>query len=163
MAEKNVTTEKKPIDNSANKSKVLETLFDAIKQAEMLSYSELSLAWESLRVASLEAKKRDELERERKRAELEAKQRAEEEARRRAAFERAAKLEEKKRRAHAKEVTCMDLPMDWHSSYEKDERANVHFDSISDAFLFCLETLGEVILSSSQPSPEKSARKSFLN
>lgn len=146
MAEEKTTEEKKNPDSSAqHKSKVIETLFSAIEKANgLLSFEDLNIAMESLRVASLEAKQRDELERRRRQAEIEARKRAEEEARRQAALRRAQRREERKHRAHVKEVTCMDLPMDWHSSFENDERANVHFDNIPDAFMFCLDSLGEV-------------------
>ena len=47
--------------------------------------------------------------------------------------------------AHVEEVTCMDLPMDWENVFSTDERTRgVHTDSIPDALVMSLTTLGEV-------------------
>ncbi len=55
-------------------------------------------------------------------------------------------LEEKrKEEEHVKKVTCMDLPLDWNNVFNTDKRTSgVHFDSISDALINCLTTIGEV-------------------
>lgn len=46
---------------------------------------------------------------------------------------------------HIQEVTCMDLPMDWNNVFDQDERtAGVHTDSIPDALIMSLTTLGKV-------------------
>ncbi|MCR5339053.1 MAG: DEAD/DEAH box helicase family protein, partial [Lachnospiraceae bacterium] len=46
---------------------------------------------------------------------------------------------------HVQEVTCMDLPMDWDNVFDQDDRTkDVHFDSIPDALIHCLITLGQV-------------------
>ncbi len=46
---------------------------------------------------------------------------------------------------HIEEVTCMDLPLDWNNFYDTDVRAQgVHTESISDALVICLNTLGMV-------------------
>ncbi len=59
--------------------------------------------------------------------------------------EQKAKEEQEKQQAHIREVTCMDLPLDWENVFNSDERArDVHFESISDALVHCLETLGRV-------------------
>ncbi len=63
--------------------------------------------------------------------------------------EKREKEEEKRRqeeakKAHIDEVTSMDLPMDWENVFNTDERAKgVHTDSISDALVMSLTTLGE--------------------
>ena len=58
--------------------------------------------------------------------------------------ERARKKEEEKK-THIEEVTCMDLPMDWENVFNTDERTRgVHTDSIPDALVMSLTTLGEV-------------------
>jgi len=76
------------------------------------------------------------MERNLAKAKNEAEQREKEEEERR-------KDEEKK--AHIDEVTCMDLPMSWENVFDTDERAKgVHTDSISDALVMSLTTLGEV-------------------
>ena len=46
---------------------------------------------------------------------------------------------------HIESVTCMDLPLDWDNLYDADVRAQgVHTESISDALVICLNTLGMV-------------------
>ena len=46
---------------------------------------------------------------------------------------------------HVEEVTCMDLPLDWSNYFDSDERTKgIHIESISDALVHCLTTLGEV-------------------
>lgn len=57
--------------------------------------------------------------------------------------ERLRREEEQRRNAHVQEVTCMDLPMDWENVFNADERARgIHTDSISDALVMSLTTLG---------------------
>ena len=68
--------------------------------------------------------------------------------------EQALKIEEQKRRereaqaekeAHIKEVTCMDLPLDWENAFSGDARTQgVHTESISDALIMSLSNLGRV-------------------
>ena len=46
---------------------------------------------------------------------------------------------------HVEEVTCMDLPLDWSNYFDTDERTKgIHIESIPDALVRCLTTLGEV-------------------
>ncbi len=54
--------------------------------------------------------------------------------------------EERERQArHIDEVTCMDLPLDWENVFNGDERTKgVHVDSIPDALVMSLTTLGRV-------------------
>ena len=54
--------------------------------------------------------------------------------------------EEKERReAHIREVTCMELPLDWENAFFSDPRASgVHAESASDALVMCLASLGRV-------------------
>lgn len=54
--------------------------------------------------------------------------------------------EERERQArHIDEVTCMDLPLDWENAFNGDERTKgVHVDSIPDALVMSLTTLGRV-------------------
>ena len=60
------------------------------------------------------------------------------------------KEEEERRKEEAKkarieEITCMDLPMSWENVFNSDERTRgVHTDSIPDALVMSLTTLGEV-------------------
>lgn len=71
--------------------------------------------------------------------------------------EKALKAEEEKRKekeaqkakeaneAHIKEVTCMDLPLDWENAFSGDARTQgVHTESISDALIMSLSNLGRV-------------------
>ena len=61
-----------------------------------------------------------------------------------AAIEKLQKAEQKAEE-HIQEVTCMDLPMDWNNVFDTDVRTQgVHIDSISDALVHCLSTLGKV-------------------
>lgn len=74
-------------------------------------------------------------------------EREENERRRREVEEAERKAREEKARqdAHIQEVTCMDLPLDWNNVFNSDVRTQgVHTDSISDALILCLSTLGKV-------------------
>ncbi len=66
---------------------------------------------------------------------------------------RAAEAEQKRREqeererqeAHIREVTCMDLPLDWENAFYSDPRTSgVHAGSTSDALVMSLTTLGKV-------------------
>ena len=53
--------------------------------------------------------------------------------------------EQRNEKERIQKVTGMDLPSDWNNPFDTDKRASgVHFDSISDALINCLITLGEV-------------------
>ena len=70
---------------------------------------------------------------------LESRRKAKEEA------ERKEKEEQERKDAHVKEVTCMDLPLDWNNSFDFDKRTQgVHVESIPDALIMSLTTLGRV-------------------
>lgn len=74
-----------------------------------------------------------------KKEELEARRKAEEDA------VRKAKEEQEKKEAHVQEVTCMDLPLNWDNVFASDIRTQgVHTDSIPDALVLSLTTLGKV-------------------
>ena len=78
---------------------------------------------------------------------LKARQQAEKERRqkRQADRERREREEREAKEAHVREVTCMDLPMDWENVFNSDVRTQgVHFESVSDALVRCLTTLGRV-------------------
>lgn len=60
-------------------------------------------------------------------------------------LERKAREEEEKKEAHIREVTCMDLPLDWENAFNQDVRTQgIHADSISDGLIFSLSNLGRV-------------------
>ena len=66
---------------------------------------------------------------------LEKKKREEEEQR----------LREEEKEQHIFEVTNMDLPLSWENVFYEDDRAKgIHFDSVPDALIKCLNTLGKV-------------------
>lgn len=59
--------------------------------------------------------------------------------------ERREKEKRERKEAHVKEVTCMDLPVDWENIFNTDPRTQgVHTESISDALVLCLNALGRV-------------------
>ena len=60
-------------------------------------------------------------------------------------LERKAREEKEKKEAHVREVTCMDLPLDWENAFNQDVRTQgIHADSISDGLIFSLSNLGRV-------------------
>ncbi len=80
-------------------------------------------------------------------AQEKAKQREEKEQKRREAAEakRQKQLAQQRRQEHIREVTCMDLPMDWENIFMSDERTqNIHAESIADGLVLSLTTLGRV-------------------
>lgn len=59
--------------------------------------------------------------------------------------ERKAREEKERKEAHIKEVTSMDLPLDWENAFNQDVRTQgVHADSISDGLIYSLSNLGRV-------------------
>ena len=59
--------------------------------------------------------------------------------------ERKVREEKEKKEAHVREVTCMDLPLDWSNIFNSDVRTQgVHTESIPDALIMSLSTLGKV-------------------
>lgn len=78
----------------------------------------------------------------RKKESIEAKKRQQEERERR---EREAREAKERKEAHIREVTSMDLPLDWENAFNQDVRTQgVHADSISDGLIFSLSNLGRV-------------------
>ena len=78
----------------------------------------------------------------RKKEAIETKKRQQEERERR---EREAREAKERKEAHIKEVTSMDLPLDWENAFNHDERTQgVHADSISDGLIYSLSNLGRV-------------------
>ena len=59
--------------------------------------------------------------------------------------ERKSREEKERKEAHIREVTCMDLPLDWNNIFNSDARTQgVHAESIPDALIMSLNTLGKV-------------------
>lgn len=78
----------------------------------------------------------------RKKETFEAKKRQQEEHERR---ERKIREAKERKEAHIKEVTSMDLPLDWENAFDQDVRTQgVHAESIPDALIMSLNTLGKV-------------------
>lgn len=78
----------------------------------------------------------------RKKESIEAKKRRQEERERR---EREAREAKERKEAHIREVTSMDLPLDWENVFDQDVRTQgVHADSISDGLMYSLSDLGRV-------------------
>ncbi len=123
----------------------MDNFFNALKDiGEVLSFEDLDIAIESLKVAGLEVREKEarrklEEEAEKKKKEIEAQNK-----RRQAAAKRAAARREKKRIEHINEVTRMDLPIDFVNAYDDDDRASEHCDSMSDALMMSLDMLGLV-------------------
>lgn len=59
--------------------------------------------------------------------------------------ERRAREEKERKEAHIKEVTCMDLPLDWYNAFNSDVRTQgIHAESISDGLILSISNLGKV-------------------
>lgn len=102
--------------------------FDEISD-EMSSYElyeAISSIEETLRIAKKKRREREKLEREKRECEAEC-------------------IRKEKEAAHIKEVTSMELPLDWENAFDGDiKTAQVHTESISDALIMSLTTLGNV-------------------
>lgn len=109
------------------------SFFDVWKEIKDISNctaEDIAKAIKKLRQARYEVKKREEEERQRKKQEER---------------ERREKEKRERKEAHVKEVTCMDLPVDWENIFNTDPRTQgVHTESISDALVLCLNALGRV-------------------
>ena len=110
------------------------SLFDILRLAgnieSQYSSDEIEEVIGKLRAAKRIAEKHEENERRR---------REKEEA------ERKAREEKERKDAHVREVTCMDLPLDWENAFNQDVRSQgIHADSISDGLIYSLSNLGRV-------------------
>ncbi len=127
------------------KSVLLYNFYETIKNGgDILSAEDLDIAIESLKLAQLDIKDREDRKRKEREAQILKERMEEAEKRRRAAEVRAAKRAEKKRIERAKEITAMDLPLDYVNRFDEDERANIHCDSIVEGLLVSLDALGLV-------------------
>lgn len=124
--------------SSSNTKNILDEFFQNLKDfGDRLSMEDIDVAVESLQIAfdDLRLMKKTAVE---KKKEAERKQREEDEKR-----EKEEKI--RKQKKHIKEVTCMDLPLDWNNPFNADERASgIYIESISDALVKSLTTLGRV-------------------
>ena len=86
------------------------------------SLEEICAAIETLQKAKAAAKRQEKAERERRERE-----------------------ERERKEAHIREVTCMDLPLDWNNAFQSDIRTRgVHVEGVSDGLVWSLNTLGRV-------------------
>lgn len=116
--------------DSAQLSLFDDLLAELSKAGGKLSSEQITTAINKLKSARDNAKKREAQERA---------QKEKEEAARKAEEERVRKED------HIKEVTSMDLPMDWENLFAGDPRAEgVHADSIPDGLILSLTNLGRV-------------------
>ena len=100
------------------------------KNVESYSSEQIEKLIRQLNQAKRKAVKREKEEEERKAKEEE---------------ERRAREEEAQKAMHIREVTSMDLPLAWENLFNTDERTQgVHTDSIPDALILSLTTLGRV-------------------
>ena len=130
---------------SKKKSALLYNFYENIKAGgEVFSPEDIDIALEALKLAQLDIKEREARARQEREAELLKQKMEEDEKRRRAAEARAARRAERKRLEHVKQVTAMDLPMDFANAFDEDSRANVHCDTIAEGLLVCMDALGMV-------------------
>ena len=130
---------------SKKKSSLLYNFYENVKRGtEVFSMEEVDIAIDSLKLAKLDIKERETRQRQEQEAALLKQQMEDQEKLRRAAEARAARRAEKKRKEHVKQVTAMDLPMDYTNSFEDDERTNIQCDTISEGLLVSLDALGMV-------------------
>ena len=123
---------------SSSIQQVLDEFFKNLKEfGDRLTMEDMDVAMESLQLTF------DDL----MQMKTEAQQKQEEEKRKRLEEEKKRKKEEEERRRqeHIEQVTSMDLPLDWNNVFNSDERTQgVHTDSIPDALILSLTTLGQV-------------------
>ena len=78
-------------------------------------------------------------------AAAEQRERAERRRREREEQERREREEREQKEAHIREVTCMDLPLDWNNAFQSDIRTQgVHVECVADGLVWSLNTLGRV-------------------
>jgi len=133
------------VASAKNKRKLLFDFYESVKKGtETFTAEELDIAIESMKYAQLDIKERDRRAQREKEAELLKRRMEEEEKRRKAAEKRAAERAAAKHKKHVEEVTAMDLPLDFENAFAEDYRANIHCESVADALLLSIDTLGIV-------------------
>ncbi|MCR4593481.1 MAG: DEAD/DEAH box helicase family protein [Clostridiales bacterium] len=131
--------------SAKSRNEKIEKFFSSIREiGDVLSFEDLDVAIESLKVAGLEIREKERRRKLEEEAEKKKKQEELQQKRRQAAAERAAARREKKRLEHIENVTRMDLPLDFVNPYDEDDRASVSCDSLSDALMMSLDMLGMV-------------------
>lgn len=121
--------------------KLFNILYSQIDDLTKLSSSSLDEIIKTFKEARSLSKRRETIEHKQKEKEEKEKRELEEKKRK----EQIELEKKKKKEMHIQEVTCMDLPLDWNNVFNSDIRTQgVHTDSISDALIMSLTTLGEV-------------------
>ncbi|MCR5067734.1 MAG: DEAD/DEAH box helicase family protein, partial [Erysipelotrichaceae bacterium] len=134
-----------PVQQAKEKKQILEDFFKTIKDAaRIFSAEEIDMAMQELKFSALEIREIQERKRREEEAARAEEIRRQQQARREAAARRAAARKQKQHLEHVKEITAMDLPMDWVNPYDADERANNHVESIADGLMMSLDYLGMV-------------------
>lgn len=134
-----------PVALAKQKRKALFEFYENIKNGtEIFSAEDLDIAIESMKLAQLDIKERERRRLQEREAELLKKKLEEDEKRRIAAEKRAAARAAARHKKHVEEVSAMDLPLDFENAFKEDYRANIHCDSVSDALLLSIDTLGMV-------------------
>ncbi len=122
-----------------------DAFLNSIKEyADVMSYEDYETSCETLKLAGLEAREREERRKQEEEAEKTKKEIELQTKRRQAAARRAEARREKKRARHVEEVTRMDLPLDYVNVYDADDRASEHCESVADALMRSLDLLGLV-------------------
>ncbi len=143
--QKGISTTLNPVELAKEKRKTLFSFYENVKNGtEIFSAEDLDIAIESMKLAQLDIKERERRRLQEREAELLKKKMEEDEKRRIAAEKRAAARAAAKHKKHVEEVTAMDLPLDFENSFKDDYRANIHCDSVGDALLYSIDSLGIV-------------------
>ena len=134
-----------PVESANEKKQIIEDFFKIIEKARRsLNAEEIAAAIETLKLSTIELRQIQERKRlEEEAARAEEKRRKQQQAKEAAAEREAAKAEEAFQK-HVREVTAMDLPMDWVNPYDGDERADEKTESIGDGLLMSLDRLAMV-------------------
>lgn len=121
----------KETDKEANDQLTIFDIFEIAGDIDRkYTVSEIDKAIKKLRDAKRVAQKREADERRRKEKEK---------------YAQREKEERERKEVLIREVTCMDLPLDWDNIFNSDVRTqSVHTDSIPDALVLSLTTLGRV-------------------
>lgn len=121
---------RKTNDNTYVQTSLFDDLMDVLKKNGQASSAAIANAIEKLKKAKQSAQKREQEARQRQREQEEQQK----------------KLEERKKQdEHIRQVTSMDLPLDWENLFAGDTRAEgVHAESIPDGLILSLSNLGKV-------------------
>lgn len=123
----------------------MDRFFEALKSIDgTMSYEDLDIAIETLKMAGLEIREKERRRRLEEEAEKNRKLIEIQNRRRQAAEQRAAAKREKKRIEHVENVTRMDLPLDYINGFSNDERASEHCETMSEGLFMSLDLLGMV-------------------